>query len=38
MYRYDIENNSENFNELAMVIKPKRICYIQRNVYTFRKL
>ena len=24
MYRYGIENNSENFNELAMVIKTKK--------------
>ena len=38
MYRYGIEKNSENFNELAMVIKPTRICYMQRNFYTFRKL
>ena len=38
MYKYGIERNSENFNKLAMVIKPTRIRYIQRNFYTFRKL
>ena len=38
MYRYGIEKNSENFNKLTNGNKPKRICYIQRNFYTFRKM